>query len=75
VSTRPSAYDRLSCPDAVLNSTDLRELGWDRRAVDAIFRALDCIFRPGHRRPYVRVRDYHALLESGSFRRDRVRPT
>jgi hypothetical protein len=30
--------DRLANPDAVLSRSDLRELGYERRAVDAIFR-------------------------------------
>jgi hypothetical protein len=32
--------ERLANPDAVLSRTDLRDLGYERRAVDAIFRRL-----------------------------------
>jgi hypothetical protein len=34
-------HERLAMPEALLSRTDLRELGWPRRAVDAIFRELD----------------------------------
>jgi len=30
--------ERLANPGAVLSRTDLRELGYERRAIDAIFR-------------------------------------
>ena len=39
MSDRPSPAERLANPDAVLSRSDLRELGDQRRAVDAIFRA------------------------------------
>jgi len=42
-----SAADRLANPDAILSRTDLRELGWQRRAVDALFRACPTIVLPG----------------------------
>lgn len=72
MSTPPPA-ERLSNPEALLSRTDLRELGLERRAVDAVFRALDVIVLPGYRRPLVRVRDYHALLERCTFNGERVR--
>jgi hypothetical protein len=75
VSTRPSAADLLERPGAVLSRRDLRELGWERRAVDAIFRDLDVVFLPGYSRGHVRVEDYLALLERSTYRGDRVRPT
>ena len=37
--TRPAAADRLANPDAVLTRSGLRELGWERNAVDAIVRS------------------------------------
>ena len=42
-----SAADRLSNPDAVLTRTDLAELGWPRRGVDAIIRHAGAIVLPG----------------------------
>jgi hypothetical protein len=59
----------------VLSRADLRELGWERRAVDAIFRELPVVFVPGHSRGYVRVADYLDLLERSTYRGDRARLT
>jgi hypothetical protein len=63
----------LSNPDAVLSRTDLRDLGYERRAVDAIFRALPTVSLPGYSRPLIRVSDYLALIEASTYRNDRVR--
>ena len=57
----------------VLHRTDLRALGLERRAVDAVFRALPIIALPGYSRPLVRVSDYLALIERATFAGDRVR--
>jgi hypothetical protein len=38
--TRPTPADRLGNADAVLTRSDLKELGYERRAVDAIFGSL-----------------------------------
>jgi hypothetical protein len=73
--TRSSAAERLERPDAFLSRTDLRELGLERRAVDAVFRACPVVVLPGYSRPLVRVEDYRALIESSTYRGDRVRPT
>jgi hypothetical protein len=73
VSARPSAADRLATPDAILTRTDLRSLGWERRAVDAIFRGCAVIVPPGYSRPVIRVRDYLELVELSTYRGDRVR--
>jgi hypothetical protein len=75
VNGRPSAAELLERPGGVLSRTDLRELGWERRAVDSIFRELDVVFLPGYKRGHVRVEDYLALLERCTYRGDRVRPT
>lgn len=75
VSSRPTAAERLTRPGAVLSRTDLRELGWERRGVDAIFRELDVIVVPGYSRPVIRASDYVELLERCRYGRDRVRPT
>jgi hypothetical protein len=71
----PAPAQRLEQRDAVLSRTDLRELGWERRAVDAIFRACPVIALPGYSRPVIRVADYHALVDASTYADDRVRPT
>lgn len=73
MSQRPPAADRLANPDAVLTRTDLRELGWERRAVDAIVRGCPAVAIPGYSRTVVLVRDYLELVEASTFRGDRVR--
>ena len=70
----PELAARLANPDAVLSRTDVGELGYGRRAVDAIFRACPTLALPGHSRPYILVRDYLALIEACTFNDDRVRP-
>jgi hypothetical protein len=75
VTARPSPQDRLTIPGGVLTRADLRELGWERRAVDAMFRELDVIYLPGYSRGAVMVADYLALLERCRYGPDRVRPT
>jgi hypothetical protein len=59
--------DRLANPDAVLSRSDLRELGYERRAVDAIFRGCAVVALPGYRRPLIRVRDYLAFVEANTY--------
>ena len=78
MSERPSASKLVQNPDAVLSRTDLRELGWERRGIDTIFRECPVIVLPGYRRPMIRARDYLALLEGSSYCDrcgNRVRPT
>jgi hypothetical protein len=75
VSVRPSAAELLGRPGGMLSRTDLRELGWERRAVDAIFRELPVVFLPGYKRGHVRAEDYLRLIEQSTYRGDRVRPT
>jgi hypothetical protein len=60
-------------PDALLNRSHLRELGLERRAVDAVFRAVPVVALPGYSRPVIRVRDYLALLDESTFDGTRVR--
>jgi hypothetical protein len=67
--------ERLDRPDAFLSRSDLRELGLERRAVDAVFRACPVVCLPGYSRPLVRVEDYRALIEASTYSGDRVRPT
>ena len=70
---RARLRSRLANPDALLSRTDLRELGLERRAVDAVFRALPVIVLPGYSRPLVKVADYLELVERCTFDESRVR--
>ena len=75
-STRPHppAKELLGTPGALLNRSHLRELGLERRAVDAVFRALPVVALPGYSRPLIRAEQYLELVENNTFRGDRVRP-
>jgi hypothetical protein len=78
VSERPTAAERVRVPEALLSRSDLRELGLERRAVDAVFRECPVVVLPGYSRPLVRVSDYLALLEGATYCDrcgDRVRPS
>lgn len=66
--------ERLANPAAFLSRTDLRDLGLGRRAVDAVFRALDVVVLPGYTRPLVRVADYRELIDKSTYDGTRVRP-
>ena len=70
----PPATELLTRPGALLTRTHLRDLGLERRAVDAVFRALPCVVIPGYARPMVRAEDYLELVERSTYRNDRVRP-
>jgi len=70
---RPAATELLETPGALLSRTHLRELGLERRAVDAVFRALPVVARPGYSRPLIRAEDYLRLLDEHTYRDDRVR--
>jgi hypothetical protein len=65
--------DRLESPAAVLTRSDLSELGYERRAVDAIFRACPVERWPGYSRPMIRVADFLVWRERCTYRGDRVR--
>jgi hypothetical protein len=71
---RPTAAELLEVPGALLSRTHLRELGLERRAVDAVFRELPVVAFPGYSRPLIRAEDYRRLLEENTYRGDRVRP-
>jgi hypothetical protein len=69
-----TAAELLENPDALLTRTHLRELGLERRAVDAIFRACPIVALPGYTRPLIRVSDYLRLLDDSTYDgRSRVR--
>lgn len=71
--SRPAA-ELLETRSALLSRTHLRELGYERRAVDAIFRACPVVSLPDYSRPLIRVADYLAFLEEHTFDgRSRVR--
>jgi hypothetical protein len=70
---RSSAADLLGTPGALLTRTHLRELGLERRAVDAVFRALPVVALPGYSRPMIRADQYLELVEQCTYRGDRVR--
>lgn len=69
------AAERLENSEAVLSRTDLRELGYERRAVDAIFRRCPVIAVPGYSRPLVKVSDFAAFVAENTYAGNRVRPT
>jgi hypothetical protein len=74
---RPSASQLLQTPGALLTRSDLRALGLERRAVDAVFRKCPNIVLDGYSRPMVRVEAYQAFLEDSTYCDrcgDRVRP-
>lgn len=72
--SRPTAAELLATPEALLTRSHLRELGLERRAVDAIFRACPIVALPGYSRSVIRVRDYLVLLEESTYDgRTRVR--
>jgi hypothetical protein len=73
-SPRLSPAERLENPAAFLSRSDLAQLGLERRAVDAVFRACPVISLPGYSRPLIRVCDYLKLVERSTYRDDRVRP-
>lgn len=75
MSTRPTAVELLERPGALLTRSHLRELGLQRRAVDAVFRELPVVVLPGYSRPLVKVDDFRTLVQSSTFTDDRVRPT
>jgi hypothetical protein len=72
---RPSAAERVATPGAVMSRTDFRELGYERRAIDVIFRALPVVVLPGYSRPLVRAEDYLKLIAENTYADDRVRPS
>jgi hypothetical protein len=76
VAPKPTAADLLRTSGAVLTSSHLKELGWTRTHIDAIWRACPMIVLPGTRRPVLRVEDYLAWLEEHTYRNEepRVQP-
>src|SRR5213080_4564111 len=71
---KPSSAQLLVTPGALLTRSHLRQLGLERRAVDAVFRMLPVVALPGYSRPMIRAEQYRELLEQHTYRDDRVRP-
>jgi hypothetical protein len=71
----PTAKELLETPCALLTRTHLRELGLERRAVDAVFRKLPIVSLPGYSRPMIQVDQYLDLIRQNTYRDDRVRPS
>lgn len=70
---RPAPTVLLETPGALLTRSDLRALGLERRAIDAVFRALPVVALPGYSRPLIRAEQYLELVEEHTYRDDRVR--
>ena len=75
VPRRPSPATLLTTPGALLTRSHLRELGLERRAIDAVFRRLPVVALPGYSRPLIRAEHYLALVEEHTYRDDTVRPS
>jgi len=73
-STRRPAAELLATPGALLTRSHLRELGLERRAVDAVFRALPVVALPGYSRPMIRAEEYQELIARSTYNGDSVRP-
>ena len=71
---KPSSAQLLATPGALLTRSHLRQLGLERRAIDAIFRTLPIVALPGYSRPMIRAEQYLELVEQHTYRDDRVRP-
>jgi hypothetical protein len=78
VSERPTAAERARTPEAFLSRSDLRELGLERRAIDAVFGNCPIIQLPGYKRPVIRSSVFRAFIEGETYCDrcgNRVRPT
>jgi hypothetical protein len=71
---KPTAADLIRQGTGLLHRRHLAELGIERRGIDAIFRQLPVVVISGYTRPTVRVEDYITLLDTSTYRGDRIRP-
>jgi hypothetical protein len=69
------ATELLETPGALLTRTHLRELGLERRAIDAVFRKLPVVALPGYSRPMISAEKYLELIDEHTYCDDRVRPS
>jgi hypothetical protein len=70
-----AATELLDTPGALLTRTHLRELGLERRAIDAVFRKLPVVALPGYSRPMISAEKYLELIDEHTYCDDRVRPS
>ena len=63
---RPSAEKILATEGGLLYRGDLRALGLERRAVDAVFNTLPNILLPGYSRPLIKADDYRAYIAAAT---------
>ena len=70
-----AATELLETPGALLTRTHLRELGLERRAIDAVFRKLPVVALPGYSRPMISAEKYLELIDEHTYCDDRVRPS
>jgi hypothetical protein len=76
VNERPTASELLETPGALLTRSHLRELGWQRGAIDQIFRNVPTVHVPGYSRAMIAVESYLAFVAEHTYDdRVRVRPT
>jgi hypothetical protein len=72
---RRTAAELLETHGALLTRTHLRDLGLERRAVDAVFRQLPNVLLTGYSRPLIRAADYVDLVTKSTYRGvERVHP-
>jgi hypothetical protein len=72
---RRPVSELLDNPHALLTRSHLRQLGLERRAIDAVFRELPKVLLPGYSRPLVKVADYLELIERETYGNDVVHPS
>jgi hypothetical protein len=70
---KPTAAELVASDDALLTRQHLHQLGLERRAVDAVFRARDVVLLPGYSRPLIRAADFRQLVAESTFGDERVR--
>ena len=76
MSVKPTVHELLEHPEgALLTRSHLRELGLERRAVDAVFRKLPLVLLPGYSRPLIKATDYLELIERETYGNDVVHPS
>lgn len=71
---RPTTVELLERPDSVLTRSDLAQLGWPRRAIDAIYKGCPVIAVPGFSRAVISTPAYLEFVETWTYRGDKVRP-
>ena len=74
MSRKPTAVELLAQGTGLLTRSHLRDLGLQRGAVDAVFRALDVVVLPGYSRTMIRVEDYLELIADCTYDGSRVTP-